>query len=184
MLRGIVLEGRLVTGDAMFCQRDLSQQIIDAHGHYLWFVKDNQPTLRNDIKIRIRRTGQRLFPLNSNESGNNRRSIATTVMSASYRRERRTLKATIALNEYLDWPGVAQVGQIESVVEQGGKVSHETRYFITSVPRDIGSASQLLVWGRGHWSIENRSYHARDATLWEDEPNLQRIGPENHGCFA
>ena len=50
LLRGIVLEGRLVTGDAMFCQRDLSQQIIDAHGHYLWFVKENQPTLLNDIK--------------------------------------------------------------------------------------------------------------------------------------
>jgi hypothetical protein len=50
LLRGIVLEGRLVTGDAMFCQRDLSQQVIDARGHYLWFVKDNQPTLLNDIK--------------------------------------------------------------------------------------------------------------------------------------
>ncbi len=50
LLRGIVLEGRLVTGDAMFCQRDLSQQIIDARGHYFWFVKDNQPTLLNDIK--------------------------------------------------------------------------------------------------------------------------------------
>ena len=50
LLRGIVLEGRLITGDAMFCQRDLSQQIIDARGHYFWFVKDNQPTLLNDIK--------------------------------------------------------------------------------------------------------------------------------------
>ncbi len=30
------------------------------------------------------------------------------------RRERRTLKATTALNEYLDWLGVAQVGQVES----------------------------------------------------------------------
>jgi hypothetical protein len=50
LLRGIILEGRLVTGDAMFCQRDLSQQIIDAHSHYFWFVKDNQPTLLNDIK--------------------------------------------------------------------------------------------------------------------------------------
>jgi hypothetical protein len=50
LLRGIVLEGRVVTGDAMFCQRDLSQQVIDARGHYFWFVKDNQPTLLNDIK--------------------------------------------------------------------------------------------------------------------------------------
>jgi hypothetical protein len=51
LLEGMVLEGRLVTGDAMFCQRDLSQQIINDKGHYLWFVKENQPTLLNDIKM-------------------------------------------------------------------------------------------------------------------------------------
>jgi DDE_Tnp_1-associated len=50
LLQGIVLEGRVVTGDAIFCQRDLSKQVVDGNGHYLWFVKDNQPTLLNDIK--------------------------------------------------------------------------------------------------------------------------------------
>jgi hypothetical protein len=50
LLEGLVLEGRLITGDAMFCQRDLSQQIVDAKGHYLWFVKENQPTLLADIR--------------------------------------------------------------------------------------------------------------------------------------
>ena len=50
LLRGVVLEGRLITGDAIFCQRDLSQQVIEAHGHYLWFVKENQPTLLDDIQ--------------------------------------------------------------------------------------------------------------------------------------
>jgi len=40
------------------------------------------------------------------------------------------LKATTALSQYLDWPGVSQVGQVESVVEQDGTVSHEIRYFI------------------------------------------------------
>jgi Transposase DDE domain len=95
------------------------------------------------------------------------------------RRERRTLKTTTALNEYLDWPGVAQVGQIESVVEQGGKVSNETRYFITSVPRALGSASQLLAWGRGHWSIENRSHYVRDVTFEEDRSRIRKgSGPE------
>jgi hypothetical protein len=49
LLKGLVLQGRVITGDAMFCQRDLSQQIRDAGGHYLWFVKENQPTLRADI---------------------------------------------------------------------------------------------------------------------------------------
>jgi hypothetical protein len=51
LLEGLVLEGRLVTGDAMFCQRDLSQQVLNEKGHYLWFVKENQPTLLNDIKM-------------------------------------------------------------------------------------------------------------------------------------
>jgi DDE_Tnp_1-associated/Transposase DDE domain len=50
LLEGLVLEGRLITGDAIFCQRDLSQQIVDAGGHYLWTVKDNQPTLLADIQ--------------------------------------------------------------------------------------------------------------------------------------
>lgn len=50
LLKGIDLQGRVVTGDAMFCQRDLSQQVLDAKGHFFWFVKDNQPTLFRDIE--------------------------------------------------------------------------------------------------------------------------------------
>lgn len=45
----IALDGRVVTGDAMFCQRDLCQQIIDDGGDYLLTVKDNQPELKRAI---------------------------------------------------------------------------------------------------------------------------------------
>jgi hypothetical protein len=51
LLQGLVLEGRVVTGDAMFCHRDFCQQVLDARGDYLVFVKENQPTLLNDIKM-------------------------------------------------------------------------------------------------------------------------------------
>jgi hypothetical protein len=44
------LKGCVITGDAMFCQHDLSQQILDNGGHFIWFVKENQPTLLNDIQ--------------------------------------------------------------------------------------------------------------------------------------
>jgi hypothetical protein len=89
------------------------------------------------------------------------------------------LKATTALNAYLDWPGVAQVGQIESVVEQEGTRSHETRYFITSAPRELAEAGVLLAWARGHWSIENRSHYVRDVTLGEDASRIRKgRGPE------
>jgi hypothetical protein len=80
------------------------------------------------------------------------------------------------LNGYLDWPGVGQVGQIESRVEQDGKVSHETRYFITSAPRAIADAGVLLTWARGHWSIENRSHYVRDVTLGEDASRIRKGG--------
>jgi hypothetical protein len=49
ILKTIVLQGRLITGDAMFCQRELCQQIIDSGGDYLFVVKENQPDLKAAI---------------------------------------------------------------------------------------------------------------------------------------
>jgi len=49
LLKGLVLQGRVITGDAMFCQREVCQLIVDSGGDYFVVVKDNQPTLRNDI---------------------------------------------------------------------------------------------------------------------------------------
>ena len=49
LLRTILLEGRLITGDAMFCQREVCQQIVDRGGDYLLVVKDNQPELKAAI---------------------------------------------------------------------------------------------------------------------------------------
>jgi DDE_Tnp_1-associated/Transposase DDE domain len=49
-LLGILpLAGKIVIGDAAFCQRDLAEQVIDQGGDYILFVKDNQPSLQTDI---------------------------------------------------------------------------------------------------------------------------------------
>lgn len=104
---------------------------------------------------------------------------ATTLDKGHGRSERRTLKATTALNDYLDWPGVGQVGQIESVVTRDGKTTQEVRSFITSAPRSEADAETLLAWARGHWSIENRSHHVRDVTLGEDASRIRKgSGPQ------
>jgi predicted transposase YbfD/YdcC len=104
---------------------------------------------------------------------------ATTLEKGHGRRERRTLSATTALNDYLNWPGVGQVGRIESVVQRDGKTTTETRYFITSVPRQTAGAEQLLRWSRGHWTIENRSHYVRDVSLGEDASRIRKgSGPQ------
>lgn len=54
LLKELLLQGHLVTGDAMFCQRELCQEIIDSGGDYLFVVKDNQPELKEAIAAEFR----------------------------------------------------------------------------------------------------------------------------------
>ncbi len=54
LLRKIAWKGRLLTADAMFCHRDLCQQIVDAGGDYLIPVKKNQPDLREALEAEFR----------------------------------------------------------------------------------------------------------------------------------
>lgn len=42
-------QGRVLTGDALYCQRSLCAQVVEAGGDYLFIVKENQPTLLQDI---------------------------------------------------------------------------------------------------------------------------------------
>lgn len=49
LLKGLPLEDAIVTGDAIFTQREICRHIRDRNGHYLFVVKDNQPALRDGI---------------------------------------------------------------------------------------------------------------------------------------
>jgi hypothetical protein len=51
LLGVLSVTNRLVTGDALFCQRDLCQAVIDSGGDYVFTVKDNQPSLAIDIAV-------------------------------------------------------------------------------------------------------------------------------------
>lgn len=52
-LKTMVLEGKVVGGDAMFCQRDLCEQIVDSGGDYFFPVKENQPRLLREITLEL-----------------------------------------------------------------------------------------------------------------------------------
>jgi hypothetical protein len=66
LLKAMVLQGRVITGDAAFCQRDLCRQVVDDGGHYLIKVDENQPTLAADIATAF---GPSFPPLRPAEGG-------------------------------------------------------------------------------------------------------------------
>lgn len=102
------------------------------------------------------------------------RERASSVDKGHGRIERRTLTSTTVLNGYLDWPGVEQVCRIERERRTGTKVSRETVYDITSLPRTLAGPDDLLRLSRGHWgAIENGLHWVRDEVLGEDRSTIR-----------
>jgi len=162
LLAGRDLTRTITTMDALLTQRTLAQQILAQGGHYLMVIKKNQPTLYWAADLVFREPPQPVRP------GEVLRYQTTD--KAHGRLERRTLVSTTALNEYLQWPGVAQVlcRTCRRVHLRTGQVETETTYGLTSLPRSLAGPAQLEQIWRGHWTIENRLHYVRDTTLGED----------------
>jgi predicted transposase YbfD/YdcC len=171
VLNCLDLRGKVVTGDAMFAQRELSAQIVAAEGDYVWTVKDNQSTLRQDIELLFQpeQTVKGFSPALKDFR------TAQTVEKGHGREERRTLTASAELNAYLDWPTAAQVFKLERQVRRtaDGKTTDEIVYGITSLSADEASPARLLALNRSHWAIENGLHYRRDETLREDWCHLK-----------
>lgn len=157
VLGSVPLAGRVVTGDALYCQRAICQQIVDAGGDYLVVVKANQPTLFDDLVTLFAQppVGEVFAEAEQSATGHGRQEV-------------RRLWASAALGDYLDWPGVQQVCKLERRTQQRGKHSCEERYLVTSLSHAEAGAGAVLRQRRGHWAIENRLHYVRDVTLGED----------------
>ena len=99
---------------------------------------------------------------------------ARTVDKGHGRKEYRRPLSTTALNDYLDWPEVGQVFELERVRVLKGKTEVEVAYGITSLGRQRADAGALLVWVRGHWGIENGLHYVQDETLGEDRCRVRQ----------
>lgn len=49
LLRGLLLEGRVVTMDALLTQRQIAPTVLDGGGDYVMVAKENQPRLQQEI---------------------------------------------------------------------------------------------------------------------------------------
>ena len=171
VLSQVNLCGAIIIGDAMHTQREVSRQIVEAGGHFLWFVKGNQSrTLWAIEKLFVHEACN----LHQGAPLSKEMQMASKVSKGHGRLETRTLMASTLLNDYLDWPHVAQVFRLERTVWHNrykGK-THEIVYGLTDLSPQQGSPTHLLALTRDYWGIENGLHYRRDVTLHEDASRL------------
>jgi predicted transposase YbfD/YdcC len=166
VLHALVLEGRVLTVDALLTQRTIAHRIVESGGDYVMLVKGNQAQLQQDIHL----------VFHDPSAVAEARAAIETVESGHGRIEGRRLTASTALAGYSDWPGLAQVFALERHVtsKKRGEQHHEVVYGITSLGPDRADPARLLHWVRAHWQIENRVHWVRDVTFDEDRSQVRR----------
>ena len=173
LLGWVDLRNKVVIGDALHTQRQISIQIGKAGGNYLWTVKGNQPQLLQDLQDWFDPTLQ-LLPGMGCPPKDFR--SATVTHKGHGRLEVRTLTTSSQLNDFLDWPFLQQVFQLARTVtiSKTGKTRQETRYGVTSLSAEQASPSQLLDMLRSYWQIENNLHYPRDVTFHEDHTRFKK----------
>jgi predicted transposase YbfD/YdcC len=162
----LAIEGAIVTIDAMGCQREIAQKIVDKKADYVLALKGNQGTLRDDVE---------LFVAEQKAAGfkDCRISRTETVDGDHGRIETRTttvIHDVDWLKKRHHWPGLNAVVMVESLRETGDKQERETRFYITSL---LLVAAILAPIVRGHWAIENSLHWIMDMVFRDDESRLR-----------
>jgi predicted transposase YbfD/YdcC len=168
-IRQIDWQGRVLTGDALYCQQALCAQVVEAGGDYVLIVKENQPTLLADIQ-------QVFTPLTAEEVA--RTGVHTvqpltmqtyrTVEKGHGRLEQRQIRVSSELAGYSSWPYLAQVFEYRRTWTAKGVTKQQVRYGISSLPDQVSDAARLASLKRGHWQVENGLHYIKDVTLGED----------------
>jgi predicted transposase YbfD/YdcC len=166
------LRNKIITGDALLAQRELSLQILQAGGEYVWSIKENQPDTYQDL---VRLFAPEPVVKGFSPASHDDFRTAQTVDKGHGRIERRTIIVSHALKGYLNWPGVEQVFQLERCWTRvaDGHRTHEVGYGLTSLTPAEVSPQELLAIIRKHWQIENGLHYRRDDTLKEDRCTLR-----------
>jgi predicted transposase YbfD/YdcC len=162
LLEMLAIEGAIVTIDAIGCQRDIAEKILEKKADYVLALKGNQGTLREDVDVFVAEQ-------KANGFEDTKISRHETIDGDHGRIETRTYTAihdVTWLQERHQWPGLQGVVMVESTREIGEKIEQETRFYITSL---TWLATQLGPIIRGHWAIENSLHWVMDMIFRDDE---------------
>jgi predicted transposase YbfD/YdcC len=162
LLDMLAIEGAIITIDAMGCQRDIAQKIVDKKADYVLALKGNQGSLREDVEVFVAEQKAADFK-------HTRISRDRTIDGDHGRIETRTttiIHDIAWLQERHNWPGLNAVVVVESAREIGDKIEWETRFYLTSL---VLLANLLGPIVRSHWAIENSLHWVMDMVFRDDE---------------
>ena len=162
LIRVMDIRNRVITVDALNCQKETAEMIVDNKGDYVFQVKSNQKRFYEDISAMF---DEKFMDINDKETNYE---IFTTIEKGHGRIERRycyVLNDTEYFTDYIsEWKGLKKIFAVKREIEKKGRKSVEISYYISS---KNASAEQLLSYTRKHWRIE--SFHWQiDMTLGED----------------
>ena len=164
LLRKIDVRGGVVTIDAMGTQKAIAEEVIRGQADYVLALKGNHESLHRAV---IEHIGERL------EGDLEGARELTTTDRGHGRREERTylhLPAPEDLPGKSQWKDLKSVGVVTSRREEGEKESIEIRYYLSSLPVDVGLFARAV---RGHWSVENACHWSLDVTFREDDSRIR-----------
>jgi predicted transposase YbfD/YdcC len=177
LLRALALKGCIVTIDAMGCQREIVRQIVEQEADYVISLKGNQGTLHKEVELLFQK---------AKENGFNDLSHSTyeTTDGEHGRIEIRRYTTTAEVDWFEDkskWEKLTSFGMFESERQVGDKTTHDTRYYISSLPSDAAAFAHA---SRGHWGIENSLHWCLDIAFREDDSRVrQGHAPTNMGIL-
>ena len=162
----IALKGKVVTGDALHCNRRTVAAINAGGGDWCLALKGNQESLLSDARGCFSNLKDSHPVASSADTGHGRKETRTAgVVSAK------------ALGKYHEFPGLKGFAKIDAIREIGGKVTSQSRYFALSW---MPTPEVLLATVRDHWAIENALHWQLDVSFREDAArNRKDNGPGN-----
>ncbi len=169
LLETLVLDGAVVTVDAIGCQTAVAQAIVAGRADDVLALKGNQPATAEAVTTLFADARATSFDPLAYDA-------AETVEKGHGRIETRRCWAVSdpAFLAYLDpvgrWPGLRSVVLVEAERRVGSATSREARYYLSSLP---GDAARLNAVVRAHWAIENQLPWVLDIAFREDESRVR-----------